>query len=136
MGKYEEYWQLNITTLMRTVTLMMMILMTLYVIITCRGEIYNNNNSSHWKNWCWSWSPGTLATWCKELTHWKRRWCSERLKVGGEGTTDNEMVRWHHQLDGHEFEQAMWVGDGQEGLAFCSPWNCSQDMIEQLNWTE
>lgn len=49
MGKYEEYWQLNITTLMRTVTLMMMILMTLYVIITCRGEIYNNN-SSHWKN--------------------------------------------------------------------------------------
>ena len=135
MGKYEEYWQLNITTLMRTVTLMMMILMTLYVIITGRGEIYNNN-SSHWKNWCWSWSPGTLATWCKELTHWKRRWCSERLKVGGEGTTDNEMVRWHHQLDGHEFEQAMWVGDGQGGLAFCSPWNCSQDMIEQLNWTE
>ena len=39
----------------------------------------------HWKDWCWSWSSNTLATWCKELTHWKRPWCCERLKVGGEG---------------------------------------------------
>ena len=39
----------------------------------------------HWKNWCWSWSPSTLATWCKELTHWNRPWCWERLKVEGEG---------------------------------------------------
>ena len=39
----------------------------------------------HWKDWCWSWSSNTLATWCKELTHWKRPWCWERLKAGGEG---------------------------------------------------
>ena len=39
----------------------------------------------HWKDWCWSWSSKTLATWCKELTHWKRPWCWERLKEGGEG---------------------------------------------------
>ena len=39
----------------------------------------------HWKDWCWSWSSSTLATWCKELTLWKRPWCWERLKVGGEG---------------------------------------------------
>ena len=39
----------------------------------------------HWKNWCWSWNFNTLATWCKELTHWKRHWCWERLKAGGEG---------------------------------------------------
>ena len=38
-----------------------------------------------WKDWCWSWNSNTLATWCKELTHWKRHWCWERLKVGGEG---------------------------------------------------
>ena len=38
---------------------------------------------THWKDWCWS--SNTLATWCKELTHWKRRWCWERLKEGGEG---------------------------------------------------
>ena len=35
----------------------------------------------HWKDWCWSWDPNTQATGCKELTHWKRPWCWERLKV-------------------------------------------------------
>ena len=40
---------------------------------------------SHWKDWCWSWNSNTLATWCEELTHWKRPWCWERLKAGGEG---------------------------------------------------
>ena len=39
----------------------------------------------HWKDWCWSWNSNTLATWCKELTHWKRPWCWEGLKAGGEG---------------------------------------------------
>ena len=37
------------------------------------------------EGWCWSWSSNTLATWCEELTHWKRPWCWERLKAGGEG---------------------------------------------------
>ena len=36
----------------------------------------------HWKDWCWSWSSNTLATWCKEVTAWKRPWCWERLKAG------------------------------------------------------
>ena len=48
--------------------------------------------------------PITLATWCKELTHWKRPWCWERLKAGGEGTTKDETVGWHHWLNGHESE--------------------------------
>ena len=39
----------------------------------------------HWKDWCWSWNSNTLATWCEELTHWKRPWCWERLKAEGEG---------------------------------------------------
>ena len=39
----------------------------------------------HWKDWCWLWNFNTLATWCEELTHWKRPWCWERLKAGGEG---------------------------------------------------
>ena len=39
----------------------------------------------HWKDWCWSWNSNTLATWCEELTHWKRPWCWERLKAGREG---------------------------------------------------
>ena len=48
--------------------------------------------------------------------------------------TEDEMVRWHHQLCGHEFEQALGVGDGKESLACCSPWGCKElDMTEQLN---
>ena len=39
----------------------------------------------HWKDWCYSWSSNTLATWCEELTHWKRPSCWERLRTGGEG---------------------------------------------------
>ena len=42
----------------------------------------------------------TLATWWEELTHWKRPWCWERLKVEGD---DRGWDGWHHQLDGHEF---------------------------------
>ena len=36
--------------------------------------------------------------------------------------TEDEMVRWHHQLDGHEFEQVLGNGEGQGSLACCSPW--------------
>ena len=39
----------------------------------------------HWKDWCWSWSSNTLATWYEELTHWKRPWCWEWLRARGEG---------------------------------------------------
>ena len=39
----------------------------------------------YWEDWCWSWSSSTLATWDKELTHWRRPWCWERLEAGGEG---------------------------------------------------
>ena len=47
--------------------------------------------------------------------------------------TEDEMVGWHHRLDGHEFEQAVGGGDGQGGLACCSPWDPKSDMTEQLN---
>ena len=48
--------------------------------------------------------------------------------------TEDEMVGWHHQLNGHESEQAPGVSDGQRGLVHCSPWGCKKwDMTEQLN---
>ena len=51
------------------------------------------------------------------------------------GTTKDEIVGWHHQLDEHEFEQASGVGEGQGSLAFCSPWgHKGSNMTEQLNW--
>ena len=56
--------------------------------------------SVHWKDWCWSWNSKTLATCCKELTHWKRPWCWERLRAAGEG--DNR--RW----DGWMVSPTQW----------------------------
>ena len=53
------------------------------------------------------------------------------------GTTEDETVGWHHQLDGHEFDQASGVGDEQGCLAHCSPWGRREsEMTERLNWTE
>ena len=40
--------------------------------------------------------------------------------------TEDEMDEWHHQLDGHEFESALGVSDGQGGLVCCSPWGCKE----------
>ena len=53
------------------------------------------------------------------------------------GMTEDEMVGWHHWLDGHEFGWILEVGDGQGGLARCGLWGHKElDMTEQLNWTE
>ena len=73
------------------------------------------------KNWVIGKDPGTGKDWRQEE----------------KGTTEDEMVGWHHRLDGHEFEQALGFGDGQGSLACCSPWDSKEsDMTEQLNWTE
>ena len=48
--------------------------------------------------------------------------------------TENEMVGWHHRLDGHEFEQTLGDSEGQESLACCNPWGHKEsDMTEGLN---
>ena len=46
----------------------------------------------------------------------------ERLRVGGEGLTEDEMVEWHHQLNGHEFEQTLGDNEGQGSPECCSSW--------------
>ena len=87
----------------------------------------------HWKDWCWSWNSNTLATCCKEPTHWNRTWCWERLRQEEKGTTEDEMIGWHHWLHEHEFEQAPGVGDGEGNLACYSPWGHKEsNMTERL----
>ena len=50
------------------------------------------------------------------------------------GTTEDEMVGWHHRLNGHEFEQTLRIGDGQGDLVHCSSWGCQElEVTEQLN---
>ena len=56
---------------------------------------------------------------------------------GEKGTTEDDMVRWYHRLDGREFEQAPGVGDGQGSQMCCSPWGHKEShMTEWLRWTE
>ena len=62
------------------------------------------------KNWLPGKDPDAVKDWRQEQ----------------KGTTEDEMVRWHHQLNGHEFEWVLGVGDGQGGLACCSPWGCKE----------
>ena len=79
-------------------------------------------------------SSNTLATWCEELTHWKRPSCWERLKAGGEGDDRGWEVACHHRLSGHEFEQTSGDGEGQGSLMCCSPWGHKEwDKTEWMN---
>ena len=58
----------------------------------------------------------------KKRLIWKDPDAGKDWRHEEKGMTENEMVGWHHQPDGHEFEQALWVGDGQGSQACCSPW--------------
>ena len=50
--------------------------------------------------------------------------------------TEGEIIGWYHRLNGHEFEQASGVGDGQGSLACCSPWGCKElDTTEQISFS-
>ena len=91
----------------------------------------------HWRDWCWSWNSNSLATWCEELTHWKRPWCWERWGQEEKGTTEDEMAGWHHWHNGRGFGWTPGVGDGQGGLVCCGSWGCKEsDTTERLNWTD
>ena len=75
----------------------------------------------------------TLATWFEDPTHWKRPWCWERLKAGGEGISEDEMVGWYHWLNGQEFKQSSEDSRGQGSLVCCSPWGLKEsDKTERL----
>ena len=68
---------------------------------------------------------------------WKDPDAGKDWRQEEKGMTEEEMVGWHHRLDGHEFEQALGVGDGQASLVCCSPWGHKElNMTEQLNGNE
>ena len=91
----------------------------------------------HWKDWCWSWNSNTLATWCKELTHWKRPWCCERLKVGGE----RDDRGWEGWMASPMWWTWVWVGSGswwwtgRPGmLQSMGSQRVGHDWANELNW--
>ena len=91
----------------------------------------------YWKDWCWSWNSNN---WPPDVKNW---FTGKDLDAGKDwgweekGMTEDERVGWHHRLNGHEFEYAPEIGDGQGKLACCSSWGCKGlNTTEQLNWTE
>ena len=75
--------------------------------------------------------------WYEELTPRKDPDAGKDWRQEENGTTEDEMVGWHHQLNGHEFEQTLGDSEGQGSPAYCSPWSHKEsDTTEQLNWTE
>ena len=86
------------------------------------------------ESWCWSWSSNTWVTWCEESTHWKRHWCWERLKAGEKGEKEDEMVGWHHLLNGHKCEQIL--GDGEDREAWhAAVHGVAKSRTHLSNWT-
>ena len=86
---------------------------------------------------CWSWNSNTLATWCEELTHWKRPWCWERLKAGGEG--DNRgWGGWMASLTQWTWvwvNSGSWWWTGRPGvLRFTGLQRIGHDWATELNW--
>ena len=80
----------------------------------------------------------TSVLWPHDSKNWplgKDPDAGKEQKQEKKGTTEDEMVGWHHWLNGYEFVQPLGVGDGQGSLACCSPWGHKEsDMTERLNW--
>ena len=93
----------------------------------------------HWKDWCWSWNSNTLATWCEELTHWKRFWCWEGLGAGGQGdkTGWDGWMALSTQWTGVWVNSRSWWWTGRPGvLRFMGSQRVGHDWATKLNWTE
>ena len=93
----------------------------------------------HWKDWCWSWNSNTLATRCKELTHLKRPWCWERLKVEGEGD-DRGWDGWVASLTQWTWvwvKLRSWWWTGRPGvLQSMGSQRVGHNWATELNWTD
>ena len=92
----------------------------------------------HQKNWCWSWNSNILATWCEELTHWKRPWCWESLKAGGEGD-DRGWDSWMASpIQGTWLwvNSRSWWWTGRPGvLPSMGSQRVGHHWVTELNWT-
>ena len=81
-----------------------------------------------WKDWCWSWSSNTLATWCEQLIHWKRPWCWERLKAEG------KRAKRMRYLDGITDSMDMNLGKLQEVVRDRAAWLAAFHRVTK-SWT-
>ena len=109
-------------------------------------ELEGDPTSPFWRRSAWDFfgrndvKAETPVLWPLHVKSWLigkdsdagRDWGQEEM-----GTTEDEMVGWHHWLDGRESQWTLGVGDGQGGLACCNSWGRKEsDTAERLNWTE
>ena len=90
----------------------------------------------HWKEWCWSWNSNTLATWCEELTPWKRPWCWEKLKAGegGDRGWDGCMASLTPWIWVWASSKSWWW-TGRPGVPqFMESQRVAHDWETELNW--
>ena len=92
----------------------------------------------HWKDWCWAETPILWPPDAKSWLIWKDPDIGKNWGQEEKGTTEDEMIRWHQWLNGHEFGKTPGDGNGQWGLACCSLWGHKEsdrlsDWIE-LTW--
>ena len=92
----------------------------------------------YWKDWGWRWNSNILATWYKELTHWKWPWCWERLKAGGEG----DEGKWDGWMASPIQWTWIWVSSGswwwtgRSGMLLSiGSQRVRHDWATELNWT-
>ena len=94
---------------------------------------------AHWRDWCWSWNSNTSATWCEELTHWKRLWCWERLRAGGAGD-DRGRDGWMASSTHWTWvwvDSRSWWWTGKPGvLRFMGSQRVGHDWAAELNWND
>ena len=93
----------------------------------------------HWRDWGWSWNSSTLATSCEELTHWKRPWCWEGLRAGGEGD-DRGWDGWMASLTWWIWvwvdSRSWWWTERPGVLQFMGSQRIGHEWTTELNWIE
>ena len=100
----------------------------------------------HGKDWWWSWNSILWPPDAKSWLIWKDLDAGEDWGQEKKGVTEDEMIGWHHRLNGHEFEQTPGDSEGQGGLVSCSPWgrkesdttewSNSKSTVLRIKWTE
>ena len=91
----------------------------------------------HWKDWCWSWNSNTLATWCEELSHFKRPWWWERLRARGEGDNrgwDGSMASLTQWTWVWVNSRSCWWMERPDVLWFTGSQRVRNDWATELSW--
>ena len=102
-------------------------------------KLVNPNGNQPWifigRDWCWSWSSNSLATWCEDITHWKDPNAGKDWRPEDKGMTEDEMVWWHHWPNAHEFEQ-LWERVKDREVWHAEVHGVAKSQTPLNNWTK